>query len=674
MNTATPALAGGIAGGNRPSRHGRLAGVVFTACSAALLVVACGDAGNGGKSERAPGETPVALKVIGCDVASRDDVARNQILTIRFSAALSKASLKPEVLSRAINIGIVTPSGRVPAKGILYHPIVKGKEQRDRLAFDPTRTPRAAILLCADNPFGYDPLTTYTIDIPTPATSTKFLTGTDGRPIIEPYDAFFNTTDKYVRESPIVQPRYIGTDGQGTLGFNPVRKLNGEVPYNARVDVVFDSAMDPASFEIGNTVSVKNDTLSTLQGATVLVPGTFSPDACGKAYTFSPSFSFGGGGYDISVILSTGLKDLAGNPLANPQTIRFRTEVKAGVPTTQIINELFDNNLKMDAVNTTADWNGATLGALTGGSVTTTVVAVQLQVSQYPGGLRTRVRDHPFANQGSGGVGHDQWIYLQSELGPASAITAIGWGPSSNALFASYHSAVALVLGHTQGDSLGTTMDNNFDVGIPVKVTDIPYTIPQRATIDPPCNNDSCAVGYWPMPTFSGFFEYNGKNNLIVDVDAALGTNYQITRIFFGPVGFPNRHCFGATGSAAATLTETAVTDMNFTKKRRTTIGQSKFYDSGVVNPNYSTPILTPSSQTGGTTAQIEFEGADGILFPIPGNPNNVIPDPTTFTGFVTNIDQLDGKRFVRFRITFVANVNTGQVPIIKSLGLPYIF
>ncbi len=446
------------------------------------------------------------------------------------------------------------------------------------------------------------------------------------------------------------------------------------MPYNARIFLAFDDAMDPTSFELGNTIQVKNETLSTLQGITVPVPGTFSPDFCARTWTFTPSFSYGGAGYDIAVILGTGLKDLAGNPLRNPQTLRFRTEVKAGVVTTQTISEPFDNQTKMDAANTTAAWNSTVLGVLQGGAVTSNVINVQLTATDYPGGVRTRVRDHPFANTGSAGVGHDQWIFFQAQMGTAAAITQIGWGPSSNALFASYHSEVITTLGHTQGDSLSTNFPNNFDVGTPVKVSDDYYIIPQRATIDPPCGTDACAVGYWPLPTFSNFFEYNGKNNLILDIDATLGTNYQITRIFFGPASFPLTHMFGSTGATTGTFAETVVSDTQFTKKRRTTIGQSLFYDSGVGNPNYNSPIVTPSAQSGGTVANVEFEGADGILFPIPGNPNNVIPDPTTYTGFVSNVDQLDGRRFIRFRFTFVANVTTGAVPVVKSISVPYIF
>lgn len=640
--------------------------------AAVLLLAACGGGGGGGTGDPSFRGNPPPLKVVAVNADRKDAWERNAPIEFRFSAPLSKASLKPGVIDKAIQISIVTASGKIAAKGSFSFPIEKGKEVRTKLVFDPTRTKASDDLSCADNPFGFQPLTTYDISVPAPPRSTKFLTATNGKPIIEAFDSFFTTGEKYARE--ITQPRYVGSDGQGSLSFDPPRFLNGEVPYNSRIQIIFDEPMDPNSFENGNSIIIRNETLSTLQGQTVLVPGTFSTDVCGRTWKFSPSFSFGGAGYDIGVTLTTGLRDLAGNPLANPQTIRFRTEIKLGVPTTQVITESFDSQSKMDIANTSADWGFATVGTLQGGAVTTQDVTVAIQAAQYPGGVRTRVRDHPFAQSGSAGVGRDQWIYTQGELGGPGAFTAIGWGPSSNALFASSHSKVKVVLGHTQGDALSTNMDNNFDVGTPVKVTDTNYVIPQRMTIDPPCNADGCAVGYWPLPTFTNFFEYNGKNNLILDIDASLGTNYQITRIFFGPVGFPNRHTFGATGSSSGTLLEPAVTDMKFTKKRRTTVGQSLFYDTGVTRPNYSPAIISPAAQTGGASIQVEYEGADGILFPIPGNPNNVVPDPTTYTGFLTNLDQLDGRRFIRFRITFTSNVNTGKVPEVFSIAIPYIF
>jgi hypothetical protein len=657
-----------MANARATSRTARLGGSVLAAAFAGLLASSCGNGGDNGTGDPTYKLNPPPLKVISVNCDRRDNWDRNGAIEIRFSAPLAKSILKKEnadVLARAVQIGIVTSKGRIPAKGSFSFPVEKNKVQQDRLVFDPIRTTKSDILACADNPFGFEPLTTYTITIPTPATSNKYLTSTSGDPIIEEFDTFFKTGTKYARENQ--QPRFTGTDGQSSLGFDPPRKINGEVPYNSRVLIVFDEAMDPNSFDLGNTINVRNETLSSN------VSGIFEPDLCGRTWKFTPSFSFGGGGYDIAVSLTSGLKDLAGNPMANPQTVRFRTEVKAGIPTTQSLFEPFDTQLKMDVPNTTADWGTVVIGSLSGGAVTTTTVTVQIQVSQYPGGLRFRVRDHPFAQLGSGGVGHDQWIYTQAELGAPSAITQVNWGPSSNALFAAFHNNVKVTLGHTQGEALGTQMSANFDVGTPVKVADTSYIIPQRATIDPPCNADACAVGFWPLPVFSDFFEYNGKNNLILDIDADPGTNYQITRIFFGPVGFPTRHTFGAYGTTTGTLTESVVSDMQFVKKRRTTIAQSLFYDATVANPDYATPVISPSTQPPGTVAQIEFEGAKGILFPIPSNPNNVIPDPTTFTGYVTNLDQLDGYRFIRFRVTLVADVTTGVVPAIKSISIPYI-
>lgn len=668
-------------------RHGTLSSRAASAAGTllvGLLAATCGSGGSGGTHNP---DNPQALKVIYVSAHRRDNWNRDEAIEIRFSAPLSKKSLQPGIIERAIEIGLVTSNGRIAAKGSFdfLRESVPGiplpVPRYDTVFFYPTRTSNAVAAGCDDNPYGFLPFTTYDLFIPTPSLSNKYLKATDGSPIVEPFDSFFTTGDGYTRE--VLQPHYVGFDGQGSLDFEPPRKLNGEVVYNARIKLVFDEAMDPSSFEPGNTIIVRNDTLSALQGTPVFVPGTYEPDLCGKTWRFLPSFSFGGAGYDIAVSMTTGLKDLAGNPLANPQTLRFRTEVKAGVPTTQVITESFDTTTKADLGNTSADWGVLTPGLLQGGAVTTEVIAVQLTGSQYPGGVRTRVRDHPFYDATSpfiGTVGHEQWVYTQAELGQIGAITQVAWGPSSNALFASNHSTVIVTLGHTQGDSVSTSMLNNFDVGSPVKVADTSYLIPQRKNIgqsaEPPTfdGSDGTANGFWPLPTFTNFFEYNGKNNLIVDVDSTIGTNYQITRIFFGPVGFPSRNTFAATGSNAGGLIQPVVQDMQFTKKRRTTIAQSLFYDSGQNNPDYSTPILVPATQIGGTSMQLQFEGAEGILFPIPGNPNNVIPDPTTFTGFVTNLDQLDDYRFLRFRITFVANVTTGQVPKLQSLAIPYIF
>jgi hypothetical protein len=646
------------------------------AFAAAALLTAC-EGGGGGTGDPSIEANPAPLKVTWMSAQRREDWERNAPIEFRFSAPLHKDSLKAGIIERAIQISIVTADGKVRAKGSFRHPKDKfGEEIRDRLVFDPTKLHPDDTT--QNNPFGFQPLTTYDVFIPTPHESTKFLTSTAKKPILETYESFFTTGERYLRE--VKQPRFTGIpnnteDGSGALDFDPPRQFDGEVPYNARILLYFDEPMSPDSFELGSTIKIVNETLST-PTIDSIVPGTFQPDISAKVWKFVPSFSFGGAGYDIAVTLTTGIRDLSDNPIENPQTIRFRTEFAAGVPTVQVITENFDSQTKMDNVLTTAEWAAPQAGVLHGGAVTTdtTNVIISLADPNYAGGLRTRVRDHPFAQQGSTGVGRDQWIFTQSEVGASGAITAIGWGPSSNALYASDHTKVKVQLGHTQGQSLSLSMDNNFDVGAAVKVADSQYTIPQRASVDPPCSTDACAVGFWPLPTFTNVFEFNGKNNLILDVDASLGTNYQITRIYFGPAGFPNRNVFCDTGGNTGVLLQPLIPDMQFTKKRRTTIGQSTFYDSGQSNPNYSTPIVLPSTQSGGTSILIEYEGAKGILFPIPGNPNNIIPDPTSYTGFLGNTDQLDGYRFVRFRVTCVANVVTGDVPVVNSIAIPFIF
>ncbi len=643
----------------------------------AALLPACGGGGGGGSgsASNASDPNPPPLKVVRVTADRRTNWERNKAVEFHFSSPLSKASIKPGIIEKAIQIGTVTANGRIPAKGCFQFLREGGKDVRNVVVFVPTRSDcDPEVLGCDDIPFGLSPFTTYEITIPDATTSKKILQNTAGKPIVEPYDTRFTTGEDYLKE--IVQPRFVGVDGAGALGFNPPRFISGEVPYDAQILIAFDETMDPATLDLGANVLVKNETLSLLQNQTVLVPGTFTTDLCGKTWRFRPAFSYGGAGYDIAVTLTNGLKDLSGNPLANPQTVRFRTEVKAGIPTVQIISESFDTQARLDVANTSADWGIGTVGVLQGGVVTTTTVDIALSGVQYPTGVRTRVRDHPFAKSGSSGVGHDQWIFTQAEVGAAGAVTQIGWGPSSNLIYASDHSKVKVTLGHVSGEAVSTNFANNFDVGTPVKVSDSSYAIPSSYStgIDPPCVTDSCAAGYWPFAPVTNFFEYNGKNNLLLDVDATPGTNYQITRIFFGPVGFPTRHVFAGTGVATATIPpEPVVPDTRFVKKRRTTIATSLFYDSGQSNPNYSTPIISPAVQTGGTTAAVVFEGADGILFPIPGNPNNVIPDPSSFTGYVSNIDQLDGKRFVRIQVTFTANVTTGQVPQINSISIPYI-
>jgi hypothetical protein len=111
---------------------------------------------------------------------------------------------------------------------------------------------------------------------------------------------------------------------------------------------------------------------------------------------------------------------------------------------------------------------------------------------------------------------------------------------------------------------------------------------------------------------------------------------------------------------------------MRVTFRRRVTVGQSTWYDARRSSTHWATPIISPPAQPGGATFILEFEGAKGMENP--NNPNQIIRDPSTDTGWVESLNLLDGYRFIRFRFTMIANVNSDTVPEINSLMLPYTY
>jgi hypothetical protein len=117
---------------------------------------------------------------------------------------------------------------------------------------------------------------------------------------------------------------------------------------------------------------------------------------------------------------------------------------------------------------------------------------------------------------------------------------------------------------------------------------------------------------------------------------------------------------------------ECTVYDSLFIKRRRVTYAQSRFFDSLVPNADYTTPIISPPVQSGGATFILQFEGAKGM--PHPSVPSWSIPDPSTYTGWVDNLDMLDGYRFIRWKFTLIANLISDTVPQINSVVIPYIF
>ncbi len=645
---------------------------ILAVISALLLpfLPACG--GSGGQSGK-PRNKDLAVTYFSMD--GRTDVERNRILEIRFTAPVKKSS----VSNRTVRV-LTGPKLQTPAVGAL---IVDGNVIR----FDPTRTQesydRDGLVVVPDHPFGFDALANYQVFIPAPPDG-KTLLNRAGKPIVKSFFASFTTSEEYLKE--LDPPEFIGIDGTNKLGFSPDLKFDetqGEfvVPYNAAILIQFDEPIDPATMEPGATVLIKNQDVLDYLGRPTDIPGTFKPSKDGRLYSFVPSFHYGRGPYRISVELTQGIKDLAGNPLANPKTLYFRTEYKPDVNTIGVMTESFDTNQFEDVANTTAEWNTVKEGELQGGAITTTT----LIVSYTPDGInsrKTRV-DYPLISKSGNstcpawpnGV-HVQASYKQEDIGGEGAISELAWGPDSNALFAAVHPNIQIRLGHTKDTAgvLGTNFANNFKDGTPLPNYDGEYGIPQRADIDP----SHPQGGYWPFPKLTTPFDYNGKNGLLVDWRVDGANDCQLLRVWFWgtPLAGPGVRQILANTKDGAVDTQVGgqplVYDMKFTKRRRITKAQSKFYDTAQAQPNYGEPIISPVSQPGGASFTLEWQGADGM--PDPVFPGRVIPDPSTYTPWSTSIDTASRKRFVRFRVTLFANLNSDTVPVIRQIQIPYEF
>jgi hypothetical protein len=262
-----------------------------------------------------------------------------------------------------------------------------------------------------------------------------------------------------------------------------------------------------------------------------------------------------------------------------------------------------------------------------------------------------------------------QVSYTASDIGEPGAITELYWGPSSNALFAATHSNIKIRLGHTKSTEgvIAGYFEENFENGLPLPHYDGLYDIPQRADVDP----QNPQGGFWPYPELTSPFEFNGENGLLVGFQVQPAADCQLLRYWFHGTGaaFPGypgiRNIIAKEWDADADDVtgggQPLVFDMEFLKKRRTTKAQSKFYDTERTAPDFATPNLSPSSQPGGASYKMEWQGADD-----PG-------DDLTYTPWASTIDIADGKRYIRFRVDLISNLNSNTVARFDEIRIPFI-
>lgn len=627
----------------------------------------------------------------------RTDVRRNETLKFKFSALLKKKS----VSRRTVRISAVTSNGLVPATGAF-------KVRGSRIKFDPTRSQRNfdesrkrnAIVSEPDNPEGFGSFQDYVVDIQA-FPDTPVLKNRINRPMRQSYTDTFRTNGDYddLFEG---QPRFVGDFGSGLLGFSPPRSgVTGLVDEDAVIVLEFSEPMDISTLDPASTVTVRRISLDQS------VPGTIRKDPNepnGRRFLFEPSFGFGSDalnerGWDIEVTIGnfeTGQfpTDLAGNPLKRPITFPvFTTRYVEGAATASVISEDFSDQANMDLATLVlgGEWNTLEEGALLGG-VPTTFPDQDVRYDAVNTGVPTFVRTRlavPLVAEtaiaacaASPNGNRQQTLYFPADIGGEGAIVAMGWGPSSNALFAATYSQVELRLQHTSINSLGTNFEGNYNLGGPQTVFSGEYDVPQAKNINPTDPVDANGVtqepnetGYWLWPQFSTPFEWNGSDNLLFEQIAEPGSTCQIMRVGFFPGGTASaqRHAFvGNTTSPTAAFVQPVVFDARIKKRRRTTQAISTWYQLVSDDGQFSQPIVSPVAQPGGVSVIVEMEGAHGKVDPL--NPGGLIADPVTATGWTTDVTQVGGHRFVRFRVRMVANLGTNQSARITSIQIPFRF
>ena len=281
-------------------------------------------------------------------------------------------------------------------------------------------------------------------------------------------------------------------------------------------------------------------------------------------------------------------------------------------------------------------------------------------------------------------------LYRRAELGANGTVIRVAWGPDSDATFAATYSQFNMRIGHKRALTSLTagSLFSQFDVdGFVQVVTNVQYKVPQAADINgAPINN-----GYLDWPQFNTFFEYDGVNELLIDIEAQEGNTYQTfrtflavskiggslcncTTIFAGACNINNSAGFRQTDtawgsdipnpstSAAAGIFNPSpfVHVMEFELAKLRSDAQSKYYDSGTPNPDFLTPIINPLVQSGGATIVFTWSASDdGIEEAVP---------------FTPNINSCDGHRYIRWHAVLRSNLFTGARARCALLELPYTF
>jgi hypothetical protein len=249
--------------------------------------------------------------------------------------------------------------------------------------------------------------------------------------------------------------------------------------------------------------------------------------------------------------------------------------------------------------------------------------------------------------------------YNSKDCGNGGTLTGFSFVTGTSTSPGAVFSTFTVLIGHNKSSTGLTTSSprtaNFSDTPVTV-INGVSYTLPKSLSTVTPV----------PYPTFSKTFNYNGKDHIVVDTSQAGGTSSQSWGVYSGygsethrVWGYPN------TGTTSSGSTTSYYYQCALSFRSETSMAQSLFYRSESDFTEYLAPTISPTSQPSGTEVLIEYQGAKDRAG---------VPDPLTYTAWTEDPTDLRDNRYIRFRVTFKANLDTEVGPTLENILIPYLY
>jgi len=275
----------------------------------------------------------------------------------------------------------------------------------------------------------------------------------------------------------------------------------------------------------------------------------------------------------------------------------------------------------------------------------------------------------------------EQMVFRAQDVGATGdpeLITAIRWYSATGLMTDSFQQ-IELAVGHTPvhpdytvsnwtalplfpSSGLDPTFVNNYVTGAPPQtVFQGSYDIlPAMRRVD----------GYVPLPVITPF-AYDGSSSLLLEFRVTADPTAHGLNGMYGQLMVQSSPMPAARNTAGGTSTQTVdpsqaimgvgdnwMANLQVEFARVETNAQSPWLDCGQAAPDYTAPSIAASLPSG-TSVQIEYRGSS--------SQTGVNP-----TAWSATPDIADGERYLQFRMTFLANQLSAEVPVVDTLVVPF--